>query len=108
VTPFQEAPHIYILLLFQWCSSPYRALASSYEVPWSYTYRQLVGLLKRVISPSQGRYLHRTTQTQNKRRQTSMSLAVFSRLNNGIVGSNPARGMDVCMRLFYVCVVLCK
>jgi hypothetical protein len=25
---------------------------------------------------------------------------MFARLNTGIVGSNPARGMDVCMRLF--------
>jgi hypothetical protein len=33
---------------------------------------------------------------------------VFARLNTGIVGSNPARGMDVCLRLFYVCVVLCR
>jgi hypothetical protein len=40
-----------------------------------FRYRQLVGLLGRVISPSQGRYLHRTTQTQNKSRQTSMPLA---------------------------------
>jgi hypothetical protein len=30
----------------------------------------------------------------------------FARLNTGIVGSNPARGMDVCLRLFCVCVVL--
>jgi hypothetical protein len=35
-----------------------------YEVPQSYTYRRLVGLLGRVIGPSQGRYLHRTTQTE--------------------------------------------
>jgi hypothetical protein len=33
--------------------------------------RQSIGLLGRGISPSQGRYLHRTTQTQNKHRQTS-------------------------------------
>jgi hypothetical protein len=33
--------------------------------------------------------------------------AVFARSNAGIVGSNPTRGMDVCGRLFYVCVVLC-
>jgi hypothetical protein len=32
---------------------------------------------------------------------------VFARLNTGIVGSNPTRGMDVCVLLFYVCVVLC-
>jgi hypothetical protein len=36
--------------------------------------RQLVGLLGWRISPSQGRYL---TQTQNKRRQTSMSWVGF-------------------------------
>jgi hypothetical protein len=49
--------------------------------PWPplYTYRQLVGLLGQVSNPSQGRYLHRTTQTQNKRRQTSMPLAGFER-----------------------------
>jgi hypothetical protein len=33
---------------------------------------------------------------------------VFARLNTGILGSNPARVMDVCLRLLYVCVVLCK
>jgi hypothetical protein len=27
--------------------------------------------------------------------------------NTGIVGSNPTHGMDVCVRLLYVCVVLC-
>jgi hypothetical protein len=31
---------------------------------------QSVGLLGRRSAPSQGRYVHRTTQTQNKRRQT--------------------------------------
>jgi hypothetical protein len=28
--------------------------------------------------------------------------------NTGIVGSNPARGMDACLHLFCVCVVLCR
>jgi hypothetical protein len=32
------------ILLLIWRFSPYRALVSSYEVPLSYTYRQLVGL----------------------------------------------------------------
>jgi hypothetical protein len=32
---------------------------------------------------------------------------VFARSNTGIVGSNPSRGMNVCARLFCVCVVLC-
>jgi hypothetical protein len=39
--------------------------------------RQLVRLLGRVISPSGGRYLHRTTQTQKKRGQTSMPRVGF-------------------------------
>jgi hypothetical protein len=41
------------------------------------SYRQSAGLLGRAISPSQGRYLHRITQTQNKRRQTSMPRVGF-------------------------------
>jgi hypothetical protein len=32
---------------------------------------------------------------------------VFARSNVGVVGSNSIRGMDVCVRLFCVCVVLC-
>jgi hypothetical protein len=32
---------------------------------------------------------------------------VFARLNAGIMGSNPTQGMDVCVRLFCVCVFLC-
>jgi hypothetical protein len=32
---------------------------------------------------------------------------VFARSNTGIAGSNPIQGMDVCVRLFCVCVVLC-
>jgi hypothetical protein len=32
----------------------------------------------------------------------------FARLNAGIVGSNPTQGMNVCLRLFCVCVVLCR
>jgi hypothetical protein len=31
----------------------------------------------------------------------------IARSNAGIVGSNPTQGMDVCLRLFYVYVVLC-
>jgi hypothetical protein len=37
----------------------------------------------------------------------SKALTVFARSNTGIVVSNPTRGMDVCVRLVYVCVVLC-
>jgi hypothetical protein len=39
--------------------------------------RQSVGLLGRGISPTQDRYLHRTTQTQNKGRQTSIPWVGF-------------------------------
>jgi hypothetical protein len=37
----------------------------------------------------------------------SKAWAVFPRSNTGVVGSNPTQGMDVCVRLFCVCVVLC-
>jgi hypothetical protein len=48
--------------------------------------KTVIGLLGREMSPSQGRYLHRTTQTQNKLTQTSMprvglesTISVFER-----------------------------
>jgi hypothetical protein len=37
----------------------------------------------------------------------SKAESVFARSNTGIVGSNLNRGMDICERLFRVCVVLC-
>jgi hypothetical protein len=37
----------------------------------------------------------------------SKALTVFARSNAGIVGSIPIQGMDVCVRLFCVRVVLC-
>jgi hypothetical protein len=36
-----------------------------------------------------------------------LPITVAARLNVGIVGSNPTQDMDVCVRLFCVCVVLC-
>jgi hypothetical protein len=36
-----------------------------------------------------------------------MPITVAARSNNVIVGSNPIRGMDVCVGLFCVYVVLC-
>jgi hypothetical protein len=41
-----------------------------------------------------------TVATQSK------AWTVFARSNAGIVGSNPTQGMDVCVRLFCVCVAL--
>jgi hypothetical protein len=37
----------------------------------------------------------------------SKTRTVFARSNTGVVGSNPTRGMDVCVRLFCVCLLLC-
>jgi hypothetical protein len=37
----------------------------------------------------------------------SKAWTVLDHSNAGIVGSNPTPGMDVCVRLFYVYVVLC-
>jgi hypothetical protein len=36
----------------------------------------------------------------------SKARTVFDGSNTGIVSSNPTQGMDVCVRLFYICVVL--
>jgi hypothetical protein len=32
---------------------------------------------------------------------------VFAHMDAGVMDSNPIQGMDVCVRLFCVCVVLC-
>jgi hypothetical protein len=37
----------------------------------------------------------------------SKASTLFARSNAGIVGSNPTQGMDISVRLFCVCVVLC-
>jgi hypothetical protein len=37
----------------------------------------------------------------------SKAWTVFASSKFGVVGSNPTRGMDVCVRLFCVCAVLC-
>jgi hypothetical protein len=37
----------------------------------------------------------------------SRAWTVLARSNNGVVGSNLIRGMDVCLRLLCICVVLC-
>jgi hypothetical protein len=65
------------------------------ELNWKYGfYRQSVGLLGRVISPSQDRYLHRTTQTQNKRRQTSMPQVGFELTTPVFVRTKTFRALD--------------
>jgi hypothetical protein len=37
----------------------------------------------------------------------SKAWTVFARSDTGVMGSNPTRGMDICVRLFCACVVLC-
>jgi hypothetical protein len=37
----------------------------------------------------------------------SKAWTVFARSNTRLVGSNPTRGMDVCVRLFCVRIVMC-
>jgi hypothetical protein len=54
-----------------WALQPMMNLGLCFTV--SQSCRQSVGLLGRGISPPQGRYLHRKTQAQNKRRKTSMA-----------------------------------
>jgi hypothetical protein len=60
--------HIFFLSVSLWLYSPLD-FGRFFSFLILYT---VVGLLVRGISPSQGRYLHMTTQTQNKRTQTSM------------------------------------
>jgi hypothetical protein len=37
------------------------------------------------------------------RGRASKAWTVFARSNTGVVGSNPTRGMDVCVSLFCLC-----
>jgi hypothetical protein len=52
---------------FLWLYSPWRTLAASHVGGFLNCLRHMVGLLGRVISPSQGLYLHRTTQQRKTR-----------------------------------------
>jgi hypothetical protein len=65
---------------FSFCLDGISALVSAHsELTNSeiWTYRELAGLLGRVISPLQDRYLRRSTQTKNKRTQTSIPRGEF-------------------------------
>jgi hypothetical protein len=39
--------------------------------------------------------------------KTTKGLSVSARSNAGVVGSNPTQGMDICVCVYSVCVVLC-
>jgi hypothetical protein len=70
---------------------------------WSYTSTPpYVFMTQCLIIPEQGpNYLLITVATRTK------ACTVFAHSNTGIVGSNPTWGMDVSVRLFCACVVLC-
>jgi hypothetical protein len=75
--------------------------------------RQSVGLLGLLISPSQGRYLHRTTQTQNKRRQTSIPWVGFEPTIPGFERAKIVHALDrattaVCYRHSSVVYFKCR
>jgi hypothetical protein len=66
--------------LFFFPVAPTRSTGHTWNALFHFSFlilRQSVGFLGRRISPSQGRYLHRSTQTQNRRRQISMPLVWF-------------------------------
>jgi hypothetical protein len=54
-------------IFFLWLYSPWRALAASHIGRFLELFRHMVGLLGRVMSPSQGLHLHRTTQHRKTR-----------------------------------------
>jgi hypothetical protein len=70
---------IYLSIYFCSCFShlEHRASVKRFVSLQFLNLRQSVGLLGKGISQTQGHYLHRRTQTQNKRRQTSMSWMGF-------------------------------
>jgi hypothetical protein len=57
-------------------------------------FRQSVELLGRGISLSQGRYLHRTTQTRNKRGQTFMPRLAFEPTTPVFEWAKPVHALD--------------
>jgi hypothetical protein len=74
---------------------------------YSYQWNQICFLiLMQCCTVTQLRSIHSTTQPITVAAQ-SRAWTVFALSNAGFVGSNPTRGMDVCMYLFCVCVVLC-
>jgi hypothetical protein len=69
---------VLLLSIYSCCSHlEHRASVKRFVSLQFLNLRQSVGLLGREISPSQGRYLNRTTKTQKKRRQTSMPRVGF-------------------------------
>jgi hypothetical protein len=76
---------------FPWLYSPWRTLAASHIGGFLSYLRHTAGLLGRVISPSQGLYLHRTPQQKDADKHT-----YFKRDSNP--RSQQPTGQDPCFR----------
>jgi hypothetical protein len=61
---------------------------------FSVSYTQSVGLLRRVISPSQSRYLHTEQDKQNKRTHTSMTRVGFEHTISVFERAKPVHALD--------------
>jgi hypothetical protein len=77
---------VYIICI-PWLHSPWRTLAASRIGSFLSYFRQTVGLLGRVISPSQGLYLHRTTQ----HRKTRTNIHALSGIRTHDPSNQPAK-----------------
>jgi hypothetical protein len=69
--------YVFIYLYSCFSHSEHRASVKRFVSHQFLNRWQSIGLFGRGISPSQGRYLHGTIQTQNKRKQTSMPWVAF-------------------------------
>jgi hypothetical protein len=80
-------------------SSPYPLRSSNWMFSKSYPHQNSVSTLYFLILVA---FLPITVPARSK------AWTVFAGSNIGIVGSNPTWGMDVCVRLFCIYVVLCE
>jgi hypothetical protein len=78
----------------------------AFSVSWSFT--QSVRLLGRGISPLQGRYLHRTTQTQRKHTQISMPWVGFEPMILVFERAKIFRALEPNEYKFYICIHMWK
>jgi hypothetical protein len=80
-----------MLFIYLWLYSPLLGLGRFFSFS---IYTQSVGLPGRGINPSQGRYLHRETQTQNKSTQTSMPRVKFETMTPVVERAKTVHALD--------------
>jgi hypothetical protein len=79
--------------------------------PWSLVFSLEIFMLQNTLS---GRTVEEEPSTGNQKfplvtvPYADHSGRALESMNNGFVGSNPSRGIDVCLRSFCVCDVLCR